>query len=272
MRISVVVVTYNRPEEVKKAVDSLVNQSVKPFEIIIIDNGSTLPLSMKVDNPIIKQIRFDEEIGVSNARNYGIGIARGEYVAFIDDDCIAGKNWIEEIQKGIRTGAEVLGGPLRPRFGAKPPEWWNEKDLGYFVGVGNAEKENIWGGNMVFEKQIFKKIGVFNPKIGPRKGKLLKGEDSYLIAKAKAQGRVLFLPKAIVFHLVTSERLTLSYIIRWAYNSGKSQRIASGHPSPLAFYRFLKAMIAWFNPFIGSGKSSRIQKVAIMVEQIGTII
>ena len=271
MAISVVVVTYNRPKEVKKAVESLLNQSVKPFEIVIIDNGSTLPLSMKVDSPFVKQVRFDKEIGISNARNYGICIAKGEYVAFIDDDCIASRNWLEEIQKGIRKGAEVLGGPLRPRFGAKPPKWWKEKNLGYFVGVGNAEKGEIWGGNMAFEKKIFNKIGVFNPKIGPRKGKLLKGEDSFLIAKAKAQCKVLFLPNAIVFHTVGPERLTLSYIIRWAYNSGKSQKIAFG-PNPLAFYRFLKVTLEWLNPFMASDKSGRILRVAIMAEQVGTLI
>jgi GT2 family glycosyltransferase len=271
MRISAVVVTYNRPEEVKKAVDSLVNQSVKPFEIIVIDDASNPPLSMKVDGSRIKQIRFDEEVGISNARNYGISIAKGEYIAFIDDDCIASKHWIEEIQKGIRAGAEVLGGPLRPRFRAEPPKWWKEKDLGYFVAVGNSEKRDIWGANMVFKREVFRKIGVFNPKLGPQKGKRLQGEDTDLIAKAKARCKILFMPNAEVFHTVRPERLTLSYIIRWAYISGKSQRIAHG-PNPLAFYPFLRAMIALLNPFTRSEKSTRIEKAAVMVEQVGTIV
>lgn len=228
MRISAVVVTYNRPEEVRKAVDSLANQAVKPFEIIIIDNGSSPPLSMKVDGSKMKLIRFDEEIGLSRARNYGIKVAKGEYIAFMDDDCIASKHWIEEIQKGIKAGGDILGGPLRPRFRAKPPNWWNEKDLGYFVGVGNPETRVIWGANMVFRREVFRKIGVFNPKIGRQKGKLLSDEESYLIAKGKESCKILFMPKAEVFHVVTSERLTLRYIIRWSYYSGKSQKIAQG--------------------------------------------
>jgi len=65
--------------------------------------------------------------------------------------------------------------------------------------------------------------------------------------------------------------LTFRYIIRWAYNSGKSQKIAYG-PSLLAFYPFLRAILTWFNPLIKYGKSGRVQKVAIMVEQVGTII
>lgn len=86
--ISVVVTTYNRPQEVKDAVDSLLNQSIKPLEIIIIDDGSSSPLRMEVDDQKLRLVRFDEEIGLSNTRNYGVKIAKGEYVAFMDDDCI----------------------------------------------------------------------------------------------------------------------------------------------------------------------------------------
>jgi GT2 family glycosyltransferase len=270
MRISVVVVTYNRQEEAKNTVDSLVNQSVKPLEIIIIDNSSTPPLSMEVDGSEVRQIRLDEEVSKSSALNYAIGIAKGEYIAFLDDDCIASKHWIEAIQKGIRSGAEVLGGPLRPRFRAKPPDWWNEKDLGYFVGVGNSEKRDIWGANMVFKREVFRRIGFFNPKLGPQKGKRLHCEDIDLIARAKARCKVLFVPEVEVFHMVMPERLALGYIIRWGYINGKSLKIAYG-PSKLAFYLFLKAMISFFNPFTKSEKSVRIEKVAIMAEQIGAV-
>ena len=184
-RISVVIVNYNRPHEVKGTVQSLLNQSIKPFEIIIIDDASKSPLSLKVDASKIKLVRFDKEVGLSTARNYGINIAKGEYVAFIDDDAIANVHWIEEIQKGINAGGEILGGPLTPFFKAKPPKWWNENDLGYFVGVGNSKSQQIWGANMVFSKVAFKKIGVFNPNIGRQKGKLLGFEDTKLIFKGE---------------------------------------------------------------------------------------
>jgi GT2 family glycosyltransferase len=193
----------------------------------------------------------------------------------MDDDCIASKHWIEEIQKGIRAGGDILGGPLRPRFRAKPPNWWNEKDLGYPVGVGNSETRDIWGANMVFRKEVFRKIGVFNPNIGRQKGKLLSGEDTDLIAKGKESCKILFMPNAEVFHLVKSERLTLCYILRWSYNSGKSQKIAA-EPSLGVFYntvlKILITMAKLLNPFIKSDKSARIQKIADMVEQVGTIV
>jgi glycosyltransferase involved in cell wall biosynthesis len=278
-KISVVVVNYNRPLEVRDTVQSLINQSVEPFEIIIIDDGSKTPLSMKLEGSKLKLIRFEKEVGLSGARNYGISIAKGEYVAFIDDDAIASKRWIEEIQSGIIAGGEILGGPLRPIFKAKPPKWWNEMNLGYFVGVGNSEKREIWGANMVFKKEVFRKIGVFNPNIGRQKGKLLAFEDANLISKGKKCCKILFLPNAKVFHLVRSQRLTLRYIIRWSYNHGRSQRIELGSNKLLiarwrvgAFVYFFKAMIKLINPFTKSTQAFRILQFAAMAENVGIII
>jgi GT2 family glycosyltransferase len=106
--------------------------------------------------------------------------------------------------------------------------------MGYFVGVGNLKKKEIWGANMVFKKEVFKKIGFFDPKLGPQKGKHINGEDTDLIEKARTQLKVAFLPEANAFHIVMSNRLTLRYILRWAYYSGRSQRIMGG-PGKLAF-------------------------------------
>jgi glucosyl-dolichyl phosphate glucuronosyltransferase len=278
-RISVVIVNYNRPLEVKDAVQSLLNQSIEPFEIIIIDDASKSPLCMKIDSSKMKLIRFDKEVGLSCARNFGIRIAKGEYVAFIDDDAVATRHWIREVQNGIKAGGEILGGPLRPILKAKPPKWWNENDLGYFVGVGNSETQQIWGANMVFKKEVFEKIGVFDPNIGRQKGKLLAFEDANLISRARKSCRVLFLPNAEVLHLVRSQRLTLRYIIRWSYYHGKSQRIELGPNKILltrwragAFFSIFKAMIRLLNPFKKSKKSFKIIQVAIIAEAVGIII
>jgi GT2 family glycosyltransferase len=271
MSISVVVVTYNRQEEVKMTIRSLMSQTNRPLEIIVIDDNSNPSLTLESVDPVVKIIRTDEELGISRARNYGVKIAKGDYIAFIDDDALASKHWIAAIQQGIQEGAEVLGGPLIPRYRSKPPSWWSEKDLGYFVGVGNSERTEIWGANMVFKRTVFEKIGYFNPMLGSYKGKRLNGEDTFSIAKARAHFKVMFIPEANVFHSVKSSRLTLTYIIKWSYVSGKSQRIASG-PGKLAFFYFVKAMLEFFNPFSKIGKSGRIHRIAIMVEQIGCII
>jgi GT2 family glycosyltransferase len=120
MSISVVVVTYNRHEEVKMTIRSLMAQTIRPLEIIVIDDNSNPPLTLESVDPVVKIVRTDEELGISEARNYGVKIAKGDYMAFIDDDALASKHWIAAIQQGIKEGAEVLGGPLIPRYRSKP--------------------------------------------------------------------------------------------------------------------------------------------------------
>jgi glucosyl-dolichyl phosphate glucuronosyltransferase len=275
MRLSVAIVTYNRPDALRKALNSLQNQTIKPFEIIVIDDASSPAITManltvnaSVDIPV-RLYRINREVGLSNARNYAIKVSEGDFIGFIDDDCVASETWVEEIQKGIAAGGEILGGPLKPIFKYHPPGWWSEEELGYFFGVGNNKKRDIWGANMVFKKEIFNKIGVFNPRIGRQKGKLLSGEDSDIIHKAHGIFKLFFLPKAVVYHLVKSEKLTINYIIRWSFYSGKSQRIASG-PSKLAVFIFISALFNVLYPF--SRSPCRLHNIAIMAEQIGSII
>ena len=82
--ISVVIPTYNRPKELRGVVDSLLKQTIKPHEIIIVDNNSNPPVNLKVDFPGFKVLRNDIEMGSSIGRNQGVKMATGEYMAFLD--------------------------------------------------------------------------------------------------------------------------------------------------------------------------------------------
>jgi len=273
-RISVVVGTYNRPKDVMDTVTSLVSQSVKPFEIIIIDDGSTPPLNLRFSQKKLKLIRFDKNVGACSARNYGINVAKGEYVAFIDDDAMADKHWLEEMQKGIKMEADILGGPLKPIYETSPPKWWNEKDFGFYSGVGNIWGSYIWGANMIVRKEVFRKIGLFRSDLGPRKGKHSGGEELDLINRARVRGyHVLFIPKAIVCHKVKSKRMSLGYILKWEYYYGKMLKTRDGYrPLETTFLLFL-GILSMANPrIILSEISVRIKKIAWIAELFGRLI
>ena len=85
--ISVIIPVYNRPEQIKKAVDSVLNQSYKNLEIIVVDDGSTdeTPETLSQFKEEISVYRISNS-GVSAARNYGVDKAHGSYVAFLDSD------------------------------------------------------------------------------------------------------------------------------------------------------------------------------------------
>ena len=87
MKISVVIPTYNRAEIVSRAIKSVQNQTLQPFEIIVIDDGSS-----DDTRRIIKEqfsycrYYYQENKGVSSARNLGIQKAESEWIAFLDSD------------------------------------------------------------------------------------------------------------------------------------------------------------------------------------------
>lgn len=222
-KISVVVVTYNRPDQVSHTIDSLVKQSTKPYEIIIIDDGSRVPLNLTVNFENLRIIRFANEKGLSGARNYGIKISKGDYIAFIDDDAVATHNWLEEVSKAILQGADIMGGPLVPDFKATPPDWWTISEYGGTAGVGNDKA--IYGANMIISKEVFNFIGFFEPRVGRQKGKLMSHEETTLINKARPLFKEHFVPTAIVSHTVHEKRLHLKYILRWRYYDGVSIRL-----------------------------------------------
>ena len=89
MKIDVIIPTYNREASVKRAIDSVLNQSYKNFFLIIVDDGSTDQTKSLLENykdhPQIK-ILNQENRGVSAARNFGISNSNSEWIAFLDSD------------------------------------------------------------------------------------------------------------------------------------------------------------------------------------------
>ena len=225
-RVSVVVVCYNRPREVQRTVKSLLENTKAPFEIILVDDGSKPPIRLVVPFQNVKLLRFEKEVGLSNARNCGLKEAKGDYIAFLDDDTMVSKHWLEEIEKGISAGADIIGGPLKPLFASRPPEWWSEERFGCFAGVGNAQAKEIWGANMVFRREVFEKVGCFNPELGRKNGKLFTYEDRDLINRAEESSfKPLFVNGAEVFHAVPPSRLTVNYVLKWSYYFGKTEKM-----------------------------------------------
>lgn len=87
-KVSVIIPTYNRKDYVTEAIDSVLNQTYKDFEIIVVDDGSTDDTGELLKERYGDRIRYfyKENGGCASARNYGIKVSRGEYIAFLDSD------------------------------------------------------------------------------------------------------------------------------------------------------------------------------------------
>ncbi|MDE6267521.1 MAG: glycosyltransferase [Muribaculaceae bacterium] len=115
-RYSVIVPVYNRIGEVEELLDSLAAQSFRDFEVIIVEDGSTLPCREAVETRASKlDVRYfmkDNE-GRSIARNYGIERSRGEWLVFFDSDCVIPPDYFSRLDAALAAGPSLdcYGGP-----------------------------------------------------------------------------------------------------------------------------------------------------------------
>lgn len=221
INISVVIVTYNRPLSCRKAVNSLLSQSILPFEIIVVDDASSR--TFEFNHSLVRVFRNQFELGLSASRNIGVKLSKGDIIAFIDDDAIADSDWIKNMRCAfLEHHADIVGGPVFPLFLSKPPEWFDVEQFGGFVGI--SQKDEIIGCNFAVKCSVFERIGYFDENLGRKYGKLLSGEESEFFRRAMhAQLRVLFIPDIKVYHVVFPYRLTPRYLINRAWWQGITQ-------------------------------------------------
>lgn len=106
--VSIIVPVYNREKELDKCVSSLVNQSFKDLEIILVDDGSTDSSPRLCDEYAEKyeklKVFHNSNMGVSETRNFGLNKAFGDYICFIDSDDYIDENYIEKLHSSITSG------------------------------------------------------------------------------------------------------------------------------------------------------------------------
>jgi glycosyltransferase involved in cell wall biosynthesis len=108
--VSVVIPAYNRARQIGRAIDSALNQTYRPIEVIVIDDGSRDNTAEIVSGYPEVRYYHQENRGASGARNRGVELARGEYIAFLDSDDFWVKNKLElQMRLMLRLRAPVLG-------------------------------------------------------------------------------------------------------------------------------------------------------------------
>lgn len=115
-RFSIIVPVYNRPAEVEDLTESLLKQSVTNFELIIVEDGSTIPCKDVVEAAVSKGLNaryfYKTNEGRSIARNYGLERADGDYFVFFDSDCVIPPEYFEKLTKALDDHyLDCFGGP-----------------------------------------------------------------------------------------------------------------------------------------------------------------
>lgn len=164
MKVSVIVPVYNARDYIEKCLDSLISQTLKDIEIIVIDDGSTDDtykiLSKYKDK--IKLIR-QKNGGVANARNKGLSIAKGEYIAFVDsDDWVEFDMFYKLYNKAIENKYDAVECDFR--YVDEYKEWQGVTDIDKDVVTLNDKKKYFIKMFPVIWNKIYKRDKIVNIK------------------------------------------------------------------------------------------------------------
>jgi glucosyl-dolichyl phosphate glucuronosyltransferase len=234
--ISVVIPTI-RGEIIQNTIKGLLNNTLLPIEIIIIDQGGFINkdfLLQFVSSVNFHLINDAASKGAARARNIGWKAAKGDIIAFIDDDAIPSESWIQSISDSfsdIKNNSGMVGGKITPLYKEKNPEWEIPKEFEFVLPAYNQGLETgeyAKGAfpasvNMAVRKSLMKAIGGFNENLGTNKGNKVQvfGEDTELAIRIKQSGFLLtYNPQAEVFHPVPLERQSEVFFRKRVFTEG----------------------------------------------------
>jgi glycosyltransferase involved in cell wall biosynthesis len=233
--VSVVLCAYTgaRRDELLEAIRSLRRQTLAPNEVIVvIDHNTELLGWVRANAPDVHAIANRKERGLSGARNTGVRAARGDVVAFLDDDATANPNWIERLCSAYRDPAILgVGGGVLPVWERRPA--WFPDEFAWVVGCSYrglptdpTPVRNLIGCNMSFRRQVFEQLGDFTTRLGRVAGRPLGCEETELCIRIGRQApsrTILYDPATSVHHRVPRDRTTWRYFLSRCYSEGISK-------------------------------------------------
>jgi len=251
-KYSFIIPVYNRGDELDELLETLVTQSYKHFDIVVVDDGSDRPCSNIVDKYSdklsIKYI-YQDNTGPGMARNRALEHSNSEWFIFLDSDCLIPNDYLEIVNQHITlSNFDCFGGP------DKAHKDFNtiQKSIGYAMS-SNLTTGGIRGGkenldkfyprsfNLGVKREVFKKIGGFS--------EMRFGEDLDFSMRLLSAGYTTKLLKdAFVYH---KRRNTFKSFFKQVFNSGVARiNLEYRHPKTLKFVHTLPSLFVLGNIFL----------------------
>ena len=252
-KYSITVPVFNRPQELEELLESLTKQSFDNFEVLVIEDGSTVPSNQIVEN-YKNRLRVSYYVkpnsGPGPTRNFGFEIAQGEYLVSFDSDCIIPPGYFQSVESFLNTHAvDAWGGPDAGHASFTPLQQAMAYTMssvlttagirGKKTGLGTFQPRSF---NMGLRRDVFRKTGGFRFD--------RSAEDIELSVRMRSEGLNVFLIEdAFVYH---KRRATLRQFFKQVQNFGKGRvlvgRLHKGavriaHWLPLGFVLGLVATI-----------------------------
>ncbi len=146
-KVSIIMLVYNNKEMTKSAIEAVRKNTTNkenPYELIVIDNGSTDGIEDWLDEQKdIRVVHVSQNIGIPGAKNLGISLTNGEYICFLDNDTVAGEGWLEQLLDVFKDPTVGFTGSVGYRF--------NKKDRLFYPGEEFKSKEYVeWISHSIF--------------------------------------------------------------------------------------------------------------------------
>lgn len=243
MKITVAIPTFNGVQRLPLVIDHLNNQRNADkiaWEILIVDNNSTDETSEKLNEwlndwqfPWPLKITFEHRQGAGYARHHAISVARGDYVAFLDDDNLPEASWLDEVSKFIDSSPHVgafngqiigdLEGEIPHEFDAiksflairehNESPVINPSNLQLLPSAGLVVKRIAWLSSLPDTLVLGGRVG----------SSLVGGEDYEALLWMSRQGWAIeYAPKLVIHHRIPRHRLKKEYLTKLAYSIGLS--------------------------------------------------
>jgi glycosyltransferase involved in cell wall biosynthesis len=263
-KYSVVVPVYNRPQEIEELLESLIHQTKKDFEVILVEDGSTVTCEKvyeKYHHRLPVKYFFKPNSGPGPSRNFGFEKSTGDYFVVFDSDCIIPARYFEAVDKALdQIPWDAWGGPDRGQETFSPVQRAMAFTMSSKLTTGGI-RGGAAGGfqprsfNMGIRKEVFQKTGGFWFD--------RFAEDIELSIRMQKLGlRVGLIPEAYVFH---KRRTDFSQFFQQASNFGKGRVLVSRvHPGSLK-------MVHWFPALFLSGLLG-LPLIAILYWPLGLAI
>lgn len=244
MRYSVIIPVYNRPDEVDELLQSLVSQSLKDFEVIVVEDGSSVPCEDVVNkyrDKLDVHYYSKSNSGPGQTRNYGAERSKGEFLLILDSDCILPEGYLQAIEDELhREEADAFGGPDRAHDSfTRVQKAINYAMTSFFTtggirgGKKKMDKFYPRSFNMGVRAEAYRALGGFS--------NMRFGEDiDFSIRIFKADYRCRLFPEAWVWH---KRRTDLRKFFKQVHNSGIARiNLYKKYPESLKLVHLLPAV------------------------------
>jgi len=212
--ISVIILNYNGKDYIEECLDSVLDQTYEPLEIIVVDNASndsSLEIIKEKYSSKIKLIESNTNLGFAGGNNLALDYTKGEFIALLNNDAVADRRWIEEFMSAVNRCDGTFGmwaskilfyddreiidtaGHLIYPDGLNRGRGKGEKDKGQY----DKEEEVFFpsGCAAIYRKEMLDIIGFFDPDF------FAYGDDTDLGMKARIAGwKCIYVPKSVVYH------------------------------------------------------------------------